>query len=71
MGALIAFGLWFLLRQTRFGKLVRAAAEHRDMVGTLGYDVNRLFALVFILATWLGGLSGAVPPTSSCGRSSP
>lgn len=60
VGVLVAFGLWFLLRRTRFGKLLRAAAEHRDMVGLLGYDVNRLFTLVFILATCLGGLSGAV-----------
>jgi branched-subunit amino acid ABC-type transport system permease component len=30
------------------------------MVGLLGYNVGGLFTLVFIMATWLGGLSGAV-----------
>jgi branched-subunit amino acid ABC-type transport system permease component len=60
VGIIVAFLLWLLLRNTRFGKLLRASAEHRDMVGLLGYNVGGLFTLVFILATWLGGLSGAV-----------
>jgi len=60
VGAVVALLLWLLLKKTRFGKLLRASAEHRDMVGLLGYNVGGLFTLVFIMATWLGGLSGAV-----------
>jgi branched-subunit amino acid ABC-type transport system permease component len=30
------------------------------MVDLLGYNVGAIFTLVFVLATWLGGLSGAV-----------
>ncbi|MBK5100999.1 MAG: branched-chain amino acid ABC transporter permease, partial [Desulfobacteraceae bacterium] len=60
VGGLVAVLLWLLLKKTRFGKLLRASAEHRDMVGLLGYNVGGLFTMVFILATWLGGLSGAV-----------
>ena len=30
------------------------------MVSLLGYNVGRLFTLVFIMAIWLAGLSGAV-----------
>ena len=60
VGGLVALLLWLLLKKTRFGKLLRASAEHRDMVGLLGYNVGGLFTMVFILATWLGGLSGAV-----------
>jgi branched-chain amino acid transport system permease protein len=60
VGALIALLLWLLLQKTRFGRLIRASAEHKDMVGLLGYNVSALFTLVFIMATWLGGLSGAV-----------
>jgi branched-subunit amino acid ABC-type transport system permease component len=59
-GIVVAFGLWLLLKKTRFGQLIRASAEHKDMVGLLGYNVKALFTLVFVLATWLGGLSGAV-----------
>jgi len=60
VGTAVAILLWLLLKKTRFGKVLRASAEHRDMVGLLGYNVGGLFTLVFVLATWLGGLSGAV-----------
>lgn len=60
VGVAVAFLLWLLLKKTRFGRLLRASAERRDMVGLLGYNVGGLFTLVFIMATWLGGLSGAV-----------
>jgi len=60
VGMSVALLLWLLLKKTRFGKLLRASAEQREMVGLLGYNVGGLFTLVFIMATWLGGLSGAV-----------
>lgn len=60
VGGTVALLLWLLLKKTRIGKLLRASAERRDMVGLLGYNVGGLFTLVFVMATWLGGLSGAV-----------
>jgi len=60
VGITVCVLLWLLLKKTRFGKLIRASAEHKDMVGLLGYNVGVLFSLVFIMATWLGGLAGAV-----------
>lgn len=60
VGLLVAILLWVLLKRTTFGKLLRASAEHRDMVSLLGYNVATIFTLVFIMATWLGGLAGAV-----------
>jgi branched-subunit amino acid ABC-type transport system permease component len=60
VGLIVAVLLWLLLKKTTFGKLLRASAEHREMVDLLGYNVCWLFTLVFIMATWLGGLAGAV-----------
>ncbi len=60
MGLLVALFLWFLLKKTKFGKLMRAAAEHRDMVDLLGYNVGALYTVVFMMATWLGGLAGVI-----------
>jgi len=60
VGLAVAIAIWFLLQRTRFGKLLRAAAEHRDMVDALGYNVGGLFTIVFMMATWLGGLAGVV-----------
>ena len=59
LGVAIALAMWLLLNRTNFGKLVRGAAEHREMVGLLGYPANRLFTIVFMMATFLVGLAGA------------
>ncbi len=64
--ALILFGpavfaaLWLLLRRTRWGILVRAATEDREMTAALGVDQRRLFTLVFTLGAGLAGLAGAL-----------
>jgi branched-subunit amino acid ABC-type transport system permease component len=52
--------LWLVLKTTKVGKLMRAAAEQGDMVGLLGYNVGALFTLVFMVATGLAGLAGVV-----------
>jgi len=59
LGGAIAIVMWLMLNRTKFGKLIRGAAEHREMVGLLGYPANRLFTIVFMMATFLGGLAGA------------
>lgn len=55
----IVLGLMLLfLRYTRYGLIVRAGAENREMVQALGIDVNRAFTLVFALGGALAGLGG-------------
>jgi len=57
--AAIVLGLMLLfLRYTRYGLIVRAGAENREMVQALGIDVNRAFTLVFALGGALAGLGG-------------
>ena len=60
LGPLVAAALWLLLTQTQFGRLIRAAASDREMVGVVGADVSRLFTGVFVLGAWLGGLGGGL-----------
>jgi branched-subunit amino acid ABC-type transport system permease component len=60
LGPLVALGLWLLLSRTQFGRLIRAAANDREMVGVVGVDVSRLFTGVFMLGAWLGGLGGGL-----------
>jgi branched-chain amino acid transport system permease protein len=52
--------LWLLLNRTRWGTLVRAATQDREMVGALGVDHRRLFTGVFALGSALAGLAGAL-----------
>ncbi len=60
VGGAVALAMWLMLRYTTFGRLMRASAEHRDMVAMLGYNVSSIFTAVFMMATWLGGLAGVV-----------
>src|SRR4051794_19448781 len=52
--------LWLLLTRTRWGALVRAATQDREMVGALGVNERVLFTSVFFLGALLAGLGGAL-----------
>lgn len=66
MGPLVALGLWVLTNKTKIGKIARAAAVHREMVGAVGINVSWVFAAVFMIGCFLAGLGGAlVAPTQN------
>jgi ABC-type branched-subunit amino acid transport system permease subunit len=52
--------LQLLLRNTRFGRLIRAATQDREMVGALGVNQSLLFTAVFALGAGLAGFGGAL-----------
>jgi branched-chain amino acid transport system permease protein len=52
--------LWLLFHRTRWGTLVRAATQDREMVGALGVNQKRLFTSVFLLGSALAGFGGAL-----------
>lgn len=60
VGPCVLLGLTLLLNRTRFGTLVRAATQDREMVGALGVNQAWLFTAVFALGTLLAGLGGAL-----------
>lgn len=60
VGPLIALFLWFLVNKTKFGKIARAAAVDRDMVSAVGINVNRIYAVTFVIGCFLAGLGGAL-----------
>ena len=51
---------WLLFNRTRWGVLVRAATQDRDMVAALGVNQKWLFTSVFTLGAALAGLGGAL-----------
>ncbi|MGK7875146.1 MAG: branched-chain amino acid ABC transporter permease [Xenococcaceae cyanobacterium] len=57
---LVGMGLWMFLKGTRWGKLMRAAAQDRIVAGALGINVPRLFTMVFMLGAWLAGVAGVL-----------
>jgi branched-chain amino acid transport system permease protein len=60
IGPIVLGGLWLLLNRTRWGTLIRAATEDREMVGALGVNQKWLFTGVFALGAFLAGLGGAL-----------
>ena len=59
----IGAGLWFLMRRTRFGKIVRAGVDDRDMVSALGINVQLVFAGAFLIGAMLAGFGGVLGGT--------
>jgi branched-chain amino acid transport system permease protein len=60
LGPLVLGLLWLLFHRTRFGILVRAATQDRDMVAALGVNQRWLFTGVFALGVFLAALGGAL-----------
>jgi branched-chain amino acid transport system permease protein len=60
VGPLVLLGLWLLFQKTRWGTLVRAATQDREMVGALGVNQRLLFTSVFAFGAMLAGLGGAL-----------
>ncbi|MCK4987673.1 MAG: branched-chain amino acid ABC transporter permease, partial [Desulfobacterales bacterium] len=66
IGPLVAIGLWLFSTRTKMGKIARAAAVDREMVGAIGINVSWVFAFAFVIGCLLAGLGGAlVSPTIS------
>jgi branched-subunit amino acid ABC-type transport system permease component len=66
VGPIVAVGLWLIVNKTKIGKISRAAAVDREMVGAVGINVSWVFATVFVIGCLLAGLGGAlVAPTVS------
>jgi branched-chain amino acid transport system permease protein len=57
---LILLLLLYLFHRTRWGILLRAATQDREMVAALGVDQKWLFTGVFLLSAVLAGLGGAL-----------
>lgn len=57
---LVFAGLMAFLRWTRYGLIVRAGVENREMVTALGIDVRKAFTLVFAIGGAAAALAGAL-----------
>jgi branched-chain amino acid transport system permease protein len=60
LGPVVLGILWLLFQRTRWGVLVRAATQDRDMVAALGVNQKWLFTSVFAVGVFLAALGGAL-----------
>jgi len=58
--ALISVAFGWMLRRTRFGRIVSATAENKQMSEALCVDVSKVYMAVFTLGVALGTVGGAL-----------
>lgn len=62
----LAAGLYFLIQRTRLGMMIRAGSHDRDMVQSLGININLIYRTVFALGVALAAFAGMLAaPVSS------
>ena len=62
----LALGMWFVLARTRLGMTIRAGSSNREMVQSLGVDIQFLYRVVFAAGVAVAVLAGMVAaPVSS------
>ena len=56
----LAGTIWFVLRRSNIGLIIRSGVQDREMVGALGVNVQRVFTGVFVVGTMLAALAGVL-----------
>ena len=60
VGPVLALVMWLLVDRTRWGRIVRAATQDREMLSALGVNVPMVYAMVFTIGSALAGIGGAL-----------
>lgn len=60
VGIVVAIGIWFVFQRTRWGRIIRAATQDREILGALGVNVPRVYLVVFSAGAALAGIGGAL-----------
>jgi branched-chain amino acid transport system permease protein len=59
----VGLALWAMIQRTRFGMVVRAGVDDRQMVSALGINIQLVFAVAFLIGAGLAGLGGVLGGT--------
>jgi len=60
IGIIIGAALWFWLKKTRTGMVIRAGVDDRDMVSAMGINIQLTFAIAFVVGSALAGMGGVI-----------
>ena len=59
-GVALAAAIAVIYRRTKLGMLIRAGVDDAEMLGALGVNTDRLFAITFAVGAALAGLAGVI-----------
>jgi branched-chain amino acid transport system permease protein len=64
-GAALVIGLllWLMIKRTRFGLIIRAGVDDRQMVSAIGINIPLVFAGAFFIGAMLAGFGGVLGGT--------
>ena len=60
VGIILAVGLWWLQEKTRMGAIVRAGMDDKETTMGLGINLERAFALIFFVSSFIAGSAGVI-----------
>ncbi len=60
LGVAVGVGLWVWLNKTRTGMMIRAGVDDKDMASALGINVQRTFAIAFVVGSALAAMGAVV-----------
>lgn len=60
IGVVVAVGLWLFQEKTRWGAVIRAGVDDKEMVTGLGINIGLTFTLVFALGAFLASFGGVI-----------
>ncbi|HZH61706.1 MAG TPA: branched-chain amino acid ABC transporter permease [Metabacillus sp.] len=60
IGIIVAALLWFIQAKTRWGAIIRAGLNDKEMVSALGVNIKLVFTIVFIVGGLLAGFGGVI-----------
>jgi branched-chain amino acid transport system permease protein len=60
MAGFLVLLAWLFLERTRYGAIMRAGIENKEMVALLGIDIHKLFTAAFAAGCFLAGIAGAL-----------
>jgi branched-chain amino acid transport system permease protein len=66
-GLAVYAGIMLVMLKTKLGIIIRGGVENREVVQTLGYNINRIFTGVFMAGAALAAMGGM--PCGACSAS--
>lgn len=56
----IMLAIWLFLEKTKYGSIIRAGTEDKEMANLLGINIRRVFTMIFSFGAAMAGLTGVL-----------